>query len=47
VSIGPFVRHRTITALKHARALRQLRGAAAELEVELRPLARYDQLIPA
>ncbi|HEY1360082.1 MAG TPA: IS21 family transposase [Thermoleophilaceae bacterium] len=42
-----FARHRTITALEHARALRELRGAPAEPEVEQRPLARYDQLIPA
>jgi transposase len=42
-----FSRHRTITALEHARALRELRGAPAEPEVEQRPLARYDQLIPA
>jgi transposase len=42
-----FARHRTITAIEHARALRELRGAPAEPEVELRPLARYDQLIPA
>src|SRR5262249_18364243 len=42
-----FARHRTITALEHARALRQLRGAPAEPEVETRPLERYDQLIPA
>jgi hypothetical protein len=42
-----FARHRTITALEHARALRELRGAAPEPEVELRPLARYDALIPA
>ena len=42
-----FARHRTITALEHARALRELRGGPAELEVETRPLARYDQLIPA
>jgi transposase len=42
-----FARHRTITALEHARALRELRGAPAEPEVETRPLARYDQLIPA
>ncbi|HUP21987.1 MAG TPA: hypothetical protein VNB06_03495, partial [Thermoanaerobaculia bacterium] len=32
-----FARHRTITALEHARALRELRGAPAEPEVELRP----------
>jgi hypothetical protein len=42
-----FARHRTVTALEHARALRQLRGQRAEPEVEIRPLARYDQLIPA
>jgi transposase len=42
-----FARHRTITALEHARALRQLRGAPAEPEVEQRPLAAYDALIPA
>ncbi len=42
-----FARHRTITALEHARLLRQLRGAPAEPEVEQRPLARYDELIPA
>ena len=42
-----FARHRTITALEHARALRELRGGPAEPEVEQRPLARYDALIPA
>jgi hypothetical protein len=42
-----FARHRTITALEHARALRELRGRPAEPDVEQRPLARYDQLIPA
>jgi Integrase core domain len=42
-----FARYRTITALEHARALRELRGAPGEPEVEQRPLARYDQLIPA
>jgi hypothetical protein len=39
-----FARHRTITALEHARALRagrQPRDAA----VEVRPLSRYDALI--
>ena len=41
-----FARHRTITALEHARALRERRGAGAdEPAVELRPLARYDALI--
>ena len=42
-----FARHRTITALEHARARRELRGAPPEPEVEQRPLARYDALIPA
>src|SRR6266516_4050453 len=42
-----FALHRTITALEHARALRELRGGPAEPKVEQRPLARYDQLIPA
>ena len=43
-----FAGHRTITALDHARALRDLRGERrAELEVETRPLERYDRLIPA
>ena len=41
-----FARHRTITALEHARVLRERRGAGAdEPAVELRPLARYDALI--
>jgi transposase len=43
-----FAKHRTITALGHARALRERRGAPdPEIQVELRPLARYDALIPA
>jgi transposase len=42
-----FARHRTITALEHARALRELRGAPPEPEVEQRPLHVYDALIPA
>jgi transposase len=42
-----FARHRTITALEHARALRELRGGPAEPDVEHRPLARYDALIGA
>ncbi len=42
-----FARHRTVTALEHARALRELRGDPAEVEVERRPLERYDALIPA
>jgi hypothetical protein len=40
-----FARHRTITALEHARALKARRGAPAETPVEVRPLARYDTLI--
>jgi transposase len=39
-----FARHRTITDLAHARALRTGR-AEAEPAVEIRPLARYDALI--
>jgi transposase len=42
-----FARHRTITALEHARALRELRGRPPEPEVEQRPLQIYDALIPA
>jgi transposase len=42
-----FARYRTITALEHARTLRELRGAPPEPEVERRPLAVYDALIPA
>lgn len=40
-----FARHRTITALEHARALKTGRDAPAQAPVEIRPLARYDQLI--
>ena len=41
-----FARHRTITALEHARALKaERRGGSAEPPVEIRPLAVYDQLI--
>jgi transposase len=40
-----FARHRTITALEHARALRAGRDVPAETPVEIRPLARYDALI--
>jgi transposase len=39
--------HRTITDLEHLRLLRAGRQARAEPEVERRPLARYDALIPA
>ena len=42
-----FAKHRTITALEHARALRAQRHGRAEIEVQQRPLARYDALIPA
>jgi hypothetical protein len=41
-----FARHRTLTALEHARALRAGRHDRRDSdEVELRPLARYDALI--
>ncbi len=40
-----FARHRTITALEHARELRAGRQAPAETAVEVRPLERYDALI--
>jgi hypothetical protein len=43
-----FAKHRTITALEHARALKAGRGDSddiAEPAVEIRPLARYDALI--
>jgi transposase len=40
-----FARHRTITALEHARALKRGRRTPADTDVEVRPLARYDQLI--
>ncbi len=41
-----FARYRTITALEHARALRELRGQRRRAgSVETRPLERYDALI--
>jgi hypothetical protein len=40
-----FARHRTITALEHARALRERRGEPQSELVEQRPLAVYDALI--
>jgi transposase len=41
-----FARHRTITAIEHARRLREQRsGGSAEPAVEVRPLAAYDRLI--
>lgn len=39
--------HRTISDLEHLRLLKAARGATTEPEVEQRPLARYDSLIPA
>jgi hypothetical protein len=40
-----FAKHRTITALEHARALRDRRGEPERpLEVQVRPLAAYDAL---
>jgi transposase len=45
-----FARHLTFTASAHQAALDRLRGVrrrGPEVEVELRPLARYDALIPA
>jgi transposase len=39
-----FAKNKTITALEHARALRARRREPEVLEVELRPLAVYDQL---
>jgi len=39
-----FAKHRTVTALEHARALKADRRLA-ETPVEVRPLARYDALI--
>lgn len=40
-----FARHRTITALEHARTLKAGHGVCAQPSVEVRPLARYDALI--
>jgi transposase len=40
-----FARHRTITAIEHARRLRERRGELSEPVVEARPLAAYDRLI--
>jgi transposase len=45
-----FARHRTFTEPAHQAALDRLRGArrpGPDVEVELRPLTRYDRLIPA
>ena len=41
-----FAKHRTITALEHARTLKASRGQDdVEPVVEIRPLAHYDALI--
>jgi transposase len=40
-----FARHRTVTDLEHLRLLRAGRQRPGEVEVERRPLARYDALI--
>jgi hypothetical protein len=37
----------TLVAAEHGRALAELRAPGPDVEVELRPLARYDALIPA
>lgn len=43
-----FARHVTVTALEHARLLREQRAARRrEVAVERRPLERYDRVIPA
>jgi hypothetical protein len=42
-----FAKHRTITALEHARALRARRRDPGPLEVEIRRLSRYDALTEA
>ena len=40
-----FARHRTITALEHARTLKAQRKGRGEPAVEVRSLSIYDQLI--
>jgi transposase len=40
-----FAKNRTITALEHARTLKERRGERKEISVEQRPLAVYDGLI--
>jgi len=40
-----FAKNRTITALEHARTLRERRGERKEISVQQRPLAVYDGLI--
>jgi len=40
-----FAKNKTITALEHARTLRERRGSKDEIVVEQRPLSVYDELI--
>jgi hypothetical protein len=40
-----FAKHRTITALQHARSLKERRGEREQVVVQERPLSVYDQLI--
>lgn len=40
-----FAKNKTITALEHARTLRERRGSKDEIVVEQRSLAVYDELI--
>jgi transposase len=40
-----FAKNRTVTALEHARTLRERRGQRDEIVVERRPLSVYDQLL--
>jgi transposase len=43
--VRSFARHRTITAIEHARVLRERRGERTEPVVQTRPLVAYDRLI--
>jgi hypothetical protein len=50
ISVPPEWSHLTFTDPAHQRALEELRGERRrprDVDVELRPLARYDALIPA
>jgi Mu transposase, C-terminal domain len=40
-----FAKHRTITALQHARSLKERHGERQQVLVQERPLSVYDQLI--
>ena len=40
-----FAKHRTVTALAHARSLKERRGEHEQVLVQERPLSVYDQLI--